>query len=574
MPAERAPSFMLTLSTFVIVGAALYFGRDLLVPVALATLLSFLLSPVVTRVERMGASPQIAVALVTFVLAVASALGMWMVTRELGELLADLPDLRVNLREKIRAVVLPLRSLADALGWVEKLSEEVGVEPTRGAQPVQVIAPSNALELIGRLLPPLLGPIGLAGVVVVLTLFMLIERRDLRDRLIRLLGIRDVPFSIGALDEAGPRVSAYLGRLALVCSVHGFAVSVGLALLGLPGAVLFGVLSALLRVIPYVGPWIAAGLPTALALAAYPGWSMAAYTAGFFVVLELISNNVLEPWLFGAGAGLSPFGVILAAFFWTWVWGAPGLVLAIPLTVCLVVLGRYVPQLSFITTLIGDEPLPPPQARFYERLVAGDADQAGAILRQGANDNDVLALSDRLVLPALVRLAHDRESGARSPARIAIILDLLNELLDELLASLPRQTGAPGAMPVHVAPVRDSAVERFAVDWLARVLAHASLAIVATVHEASRREELRACEGTVLLSALSPGAARRALQLGLQWIGDAKHPRVVLGLWGPSRARVVAASEEIVRVHTCADLHAVLLSAPDARDGMKAAVHA
>jgi predicted PurR-regulated permease PerM len=564
MSSERSPSVLLSAAGFVVVGAALYFGRELFVPVALSALLTFLLAPVVTRVERLGASPAVAVGLVTVVLAAASAVALWVVTLQLSQLLADLPDLRVNLSEKLRALLQPLRSVTDALGWVERLGQDVVKDGSRPPARVEVVDRTSALELIGALLPPLLGPLGLAGVVAVLTLFMLGGRRDLRDRLIRLLGAREVPVSIVALDEAGPRVSAYLGRQALLCSVHGAAVTLGLSLLGLPGAVLFGAISAVLRVIPYLGPWIAASLPIALAAAAYPDWTFAVYTAAFFVVLELVSNNALEPWLYGAGAGLSPFGVILAAFFWTWAWGAPGLVLAIPLTVCLVVLGRYLPQLSFLTTLVGDEPIPPPQARFYERLVAGDADEAGAILRQASVGHDVIALSDLLVLPTLTRLAHDRETGVRSPARIAIILDLLSELLDEVMTAVPRpKRSACGA--VALVAMRDVATERFAVDWLARLLEHAALASSVRVRDA-RHEEASSSSETLVLSALTASSVRRAVQR-LQSVQPADG-RVLLGMWGASRARGPHPSADVPRVHTSAELAAALTPPHGADDGM------
>jgi predicted PurR-regulated permease PerM len=570
MPSERAPSALVSAAGLVVVGAALYFGRDLFVPLALAVLLAFLLSPLVTRIERLGVSAEVAVVLVTAVLACASTVALWLVMQQLTQLLADLPDLRVNLVEKLRALLVPVRSLSDALGWVEKLGDDVLKDGTRPPPQVEVVEPSSPVDLVGRLVPPLLGPVGLAGVVVVLTLFMLTARRDLRDRLVRLLGMREVPFSILALDEAGPRVSAYLGRQALVCAVHGAAVTLGLWLLGLPGAILFGVLSALLRVIPYVGPWVAAALPIALSAAAYPGWALAGTTVAFFIVLELISNNLLEPWLYGAGAGLSPFGVILAAFFWTWLWGAPGLVLAIPLTVCLVVLGRHLPQLAFLTTLLGDEPIPPPQARFYERLVVGDGEEAGAILRQASSDGDLVALSDVLVLPTLLRLARDRESGTRSPARVAMILDLLSELLDEVVAGIPRAS-ASGKEIVTLATLRDVATERFAVDWLARLLEHAGLASSVAVRDA-RNQEAGARVGTLVLSALTPVSARRALERLQSLQQQDAGARVVLGLWGgAARSRGLRLPADAVRAHTSAELVAALAAPSSAQEGMKAA---
>ena len=201
---------------------------------------------------------------------------------------------------------------------------------------------------------------------------MLLEREELRDRMLWLIGAQDLTLTTHAVDDAMQRVSRYLGMQSLICGIHGLAVGIGLAVIGVPGAVLWGALSAVLRFLPYFGPWLAAAGPIALALAAFPGWSAPLLTVALFVILELVSNNVLEPWLYGASAGLSPFGVVFSAVFWAWLWGIPGLLIATPLTVCLVVAGRYVRGLEYFTVLLGDRPALLPDVRLYQRLLALD----------------------------------------------------------------------------------------------------------------------------------------------------------------------------------------------------------
>lgn len=240
--------------------------------------------------------------------------------------------------------------------------------------------------MLQNLIAPLLSPLASAGLVIVVVIFMLMEREDLRDRFIRLVGYGDLHRTTQALQDAGKRVGQYLLMQLVVNIVYAVPITIGLWVLGIPNALLWGMLALALRFVPYIGPIIGALLPLFLALAVAPGWALLLWTAALFIVMELITGNVIEPWLYGSRTGLSPLAIIVAAIFWTWLWGPLGLVLSTPLTVCLVVLGRHVPQFEFLDVLFGNEPVLEPHARLYQRLLAGDPDEArlsGVIERVG-----------------------------------------------------------------------------------------------------------------------------------------------------------------------------------------------
>jgi predicted PurR-regulated permease PerM len=539
MPSERLPQNMITGGVaFALSIAALYFGRDLLMPVAMAILLSFLLSPAISRLERAHLPRSLAIALVTAAMAAAAALIGTFVALELRELFASLPDFRAHLGEKLQALRGPLRHLTDAAGWVEQLTRDVDPQATRSRTPkVEIVNRPDWLGMLSSVLSPVLGPLGFAALVSVLTLFILYEREDLRARLIRLLRAAEHPFTARALDEAGARVSSYISRQALLCAAHGGAVALGLALIGLPGAGLFGLLSAGLRVIPYLGPTVAAALPIALSVAGFSGWSMALYTIAFFGALELLSNNLLEPWLYGRGTGLTPFGVVFSAVVWAWLWGGVGLFLAIPLTVCCVVLGRYVEPLGFMTTLFGDEPVGPPDVRLYERLTWREASDAAGILAEASDDP--ARLSDQLVLPVLSRISTDLERGRYSQAHGAELVALLASLLDEIAPRLAGPQPLRSTRRVELCGASADPAEQLARTWVARTLRQLGFAAEAVARASYWSPEkasapAEALEPIAVVAALgrtSLARARgRAQQLSRSGAGD----RVVLAAWTAS----------------------------------------
>jgi predicted PurR-regulated permease PerM len=352
-----------SLTAFVI--AALYFARDLLIPLALAGLLTFLLAPLVTRLERWIGRIAAVLLVVATIFSVTGVAG-WVLTRQLVDLATRLPDYKINIETKIRSFQLPssgpFKRLSETVAELKKdlhgsdaptVSQATGKPGSAVAVPasaapaqqVQVVETStaNPLQLLQVILSPLLGPLGTAGLVILLVIFMLLKREDLRSRLIRLIGQGRISATTRAMEDAGQRVSRYLLMQFLVNVTFGIAAAVGLFFIGMPNAILWGALATVLRFIPYIGPWIAAAFPIILSLAVSPTWMMPLLTLGIFVSLELICSNVVEPWLYGSSTGVSSIALIVAAVFWTWLWGPIGLLLSTPLTVCLVVIGRHVP---------------------------------------------------------------------------------------------------------------------------------------------------------------------------------------------------------------------------------------
>jgi predicted PurR-regulated permease PerM len=413
----------------VVVIGALYLGQDILIPLALAILLSFMLAPIVIRLRRwgLGRIPSV-LAVVALLFVVLLGLGS-IVASQAVHLADNLPIYEWNLRAKIRElrIAVPsggvvertsdmLRDLGEELEEATKGPEakgtSAGAEEPAKPVPVQVQRPASPLQTLREVGGPLLGPIATAGLVLVFVIFMLLQREDLRDRIIRLVGASDVARTTEAMNDAARRISRYLLMQLVINVLYGIPVGVGLYFIGVPNPILWGLLATILRFIPYVGPVIAALVPIALSFAVAPGWTVPLLTVALFVTLELFSNNVLEPWLYGSSTGLSPVAVLVAVVFWTTLWGPVGLLLSTPLTVCLVVLGRHVPQLGFFDVLLGDEPALDPEVKFYQRLLARDPDEATELAEDYLEDEPLDKLYDAVVMPALALAEQDRLRGS------------------------------------------------------------------------------------------------------------------------------------------------------------------
>lgn len=402
----------------------LYWAKVIVVPVALAVLFTFLLAPVSNWLERRRLGRVPAVVLVTL-LAVGVVLGaLFGITRQIGNLLDDYPRYEQNITSKIAQY--RARGRDGLLDKMEMVVERVSAQLERGqplpetrvereaarAQPVRIVSEGPfRLGQLWSVAGPLLQPVATFGLVLVLVMFMLLRREDLRDRVISLVGVRQLAETTRALEDAGERVSRYLLMQLMINVGYGTAVAIGLALIGLPYAVLWGFFAALLRYIPYIGPWLAALLPIALALLISRDWSVVIMVVALFGVLELVTNMVLEPVLYGRGIGVSQAALLVAVAFWTWLWGPVGLVLASPLTVCLVVLGRHVPMLRFLDTLLGDRPVLAPAQRFYQRLLAGDEDEAALLLERVSAESGRAEAMDTVVLPMLTQARADLRVG-------------------------------------------------------------------------------------------------------------------------------------------------------------------
>jgi predicted PurR-regulated permease PerM len=423
--------------TGAIVVAALYLGRELLVPLALAVLLAFVLAPLarLLRLVRLGRTGSVLVAMLVAVgLIVGAAL---VVLWQLAALAGQLQAYGQNLRGKLDRLRLDDLA-AQARGTLDGLGSLFGVRPEIAGPPPAPAPASSPVEMAAAFLGPVLAPLATFFIVIVFALFILLYRADLRDRLIRLAGVRDLHRTIGALDDAAYRLSRlFLAQLALNT---GFAVFIaaGLWLVGLPGAPLWGILAGLMRFVPFVGTAVAVLPPLMLALAADPGWGLALAVLAIFLLGEPLMGQVFEPLVLGRSAGLSPVSVIVAATFWTFMWGPIGLLLATPLTVGLVVLGRHVPRLEFLEVMLGDRPPLQPAESFYQHALEGDADallaQARAALKEGGS---LLGWHDEVALRGLALAEADWSREVLEPETLQAIRTQVETVLDELSETMP-----------------------------------------------------------------------------------------------------------------------------------------
>ena len=288
------------------------------------------------------------------------------------------------------------------------------------------------LQIAETIIGPLIDPLVTAGIVIVFVIFILLQRQDLRDRLIRLASVGDLNRTTQAMEDAGSRVAKYLLMQLVVNVSYGIPIGVGLWIIGVPYPALWGMLAMVLRFVPYIGPIIAAVLPISLAFAVDPGWTMVLWTIALFIVLELVSNNIIEPWLYGSKTGLSPLAIVVAAIFWTWLWGPVGLLLSTPLTVCLVVLGRHVPQFAFLDVLLGSEPVLTPEESLHQRLLASNPDEATENAEKYLEDHSLEQFYNEVAVPALASLERDRANGALDEDRRRAVVESMFTLMDNL----------------------------------------------------------------------------------------------------------------------------------------------
>lgn len=523
LPASASPLGTLhTLAASAIIIAGLYFARDVLVPFALATLLTFLLAPLVLRLRRFGLGRVPAVMTVAVLSFVAIASVGWAVSMQLLDLAQGLPQYEQNIRQKIQGFQGPGSGLLTRTGeMVQHLRDDLApTDPDETATagrtpiPVEIREPEpTSLDLLRGVAGSLLGPLATTGVVIVLVIFMLIQREDLRDRFFGLVGTGNLHVTTEALDDAAVRISRYLLMQFLVNLSYGVPVGVGLYFIGVPNPLLWGALATLLRFVPYIGPLLAMSMPLALAFAVDPGWTMLLLTLALFVLLELFSNNIMEPWLYGASTGISPVAIMMAAIFWTSLWGPVGLLLSTPLTVCLVVFGRHFPQLQFLSTMLGTESALPVEARFYQRLLATDVEEAAEIAEEFRAEGGLVRVYDQLLLPALTLLEHDRHRGALDEARKKFVLAHARELaddLDEREGVLPLPGAAAAGRPhVTLLPARDEADELSA-SMLRHLLSRRGIAasvVSSTTMLGDRLESLRKEAAEVVCVCAVPPAA-------------------------------------------------------------------
>jgi predicted PurR-regulated permease PerM len=536
----------------VLVIVVLYWAQAVLVPIALAVLLTFVLTPPVSWLERwLGRVPAVlaAVTLVFIVL----GLAVWGVARQMDHLADDLPTYRVNILAKITDVRGAGRG-----GSVEKLQETIeGIKTELGQSGTRTGTASRPVVVTSELVPgfsgfswlgPLLGPLGTAGLVLAMVIFMLLERRDLRDRLIGLFGHGQLTVTTKAFDEAGTRVSRQLLMQSLVNLVYGIAAGIGLYVLGVPYPFVWAALGAALRFIPYMGPVIGAGAPILVSLAALPGWVGPLWVVGLFLVLELFTNLVLETVLYAGAAGVSQVALLVSLAFWTWLWGPLGLLMATPLTVCLVVLGKHVPGLEFVGLLMADTPALAPEYGYYQRLLARDQSEAADLIERHVKTEAPRSVYDALLLPALNYAERDRLEQRLSLDEETAVIDATRELLSDAAESIRRIEPEPSppddsTLPGPREPLRvmgfatNGNADELALEMLGHLLD--DLPIVVEIVKgrmlASELVTLVRAQGVsvICLADLPPSPPSKTRYLVKRLHAAVPNVRILVGRWGP-----------------------------------------
>jgi predicted PurR-regulated permease PerM len=445
MNAARVLSRLWFVVVAVLVITILYVAKVLFLPLAFAILFAFLLAPLVSRLERLRLPRALAAILVIFGFSALLGAAAWMVFTQLVAVTNDLPIYRDNITAKMQAIHSPSNSaFSRATREVERLSDELGLanssailqsapngdggsagsSPERPVPVREVQQPTGRLDQLGGILEPLTTSL----LCVVFTFFVLLQREDLRNRIIHLSGDRNLSVMTQAMNDASARISRYLSLQLAVNLTYGTLVFLGLYCIGLPHAVLFGSMAGLLRFVPYIGAPFAALLPTLLSLAVFHGWRHSLMVVCLFVVLEVCTANYIEPRIYGKHTGLSSLAILVAAAIWTLIWGPVGLVLSVPLTVCLVVMGRHVPALEFLTVMLGDQPVVPPAACYYQRLLAHDEREAGEILEACLKDMSLENIYDAVLIPALAMSEQDRAEGELDEEGMVFVRQTTREL--------------------------------------------------------------------------------------------------------------------------------------------------
>jgi predicted PurR-regulated permease PerM len=562
-PRENSPS--LGVVAAVVVVATLYFARVVFIPFALALLFSLLLTPAVAFLEKIKIPRVLAILLVVVTLTGSMGLIGWKTSQQLVNLTDQLPAYKKTLEDKIHALrggqsksinaasdtVKDLaKAMATAVPGSAPANDAKKPPPLPGSTPsrplaVEIVPPTDPLEYVTNML----GPLATVGLVTVFTIFMLLGREDLRNRFIRLVGRGRLNVMTQALDEATHRINRYLFLQLVVNSGYGLVIGIALYFIGIPNAALWGVSAAILRFLPYIGPPMAALMPFILSLAVFPGWHQAFATLGLFIVLELTVSNFLEPLLYGAHIGLSAMAILVAAVFWTLIWGFPGLVLSTPLTVCLVVMGRYVPSLSFLNVILGDEPVMSPQAQYYQRLLATDQNEARHVLEQCLKEKSLEELYSSVVIPALSLAEQDRHRNELDEETQNFIYQSTREIVEELGDTSPEQlvdespesssdpsrngSEESGRIDVLCIPARDDADDVVAMllsQLLERQGQRAQSIRIATASE-MLSEVSESNPELVCISALPPFALDHARALYAKLRAQSPELQIIIGLW-------------------------------------------
>jgi predicted PurR-regulated permease PerM len=590
---------LVTLAAIALVVAALYFGREVLIPFSLAVVLTFLLTPIVSRLEKLRLGRALSVLLVLLVGFAAIGTVGWLAAGQLVEITRQLPGYKANIHTKLQSI----RGNKDgdftkAANTLGELSKELTKAPDAPAVPppappprlqAPVQAPSadmapgsadhpltvsiappplNVVQQVEALLGSLLGPLETAGVVVIFTLFMLVKREDLRDRVIRLAGHDRLHNITKALDDGTQRLSRFLLVQFVVNASYGILFGFGLYVLHVPHALLFGALGGILRYIPYLGTVIGAAFPVALTVAIFPGWTEVGMVVALFLILELTIANILEPMLYGAHTGISPLAVLVAAVFWAELWGPAGLILSMPLTLCLMVMGRHVLQLKFLEIVLGDEPVLSPESHLYQRLLAMDQEEVGEIAHTYLKEQQLGDLYDAVLIPALGFAEQDRHNDVLDGDKEKFIYNCTEELIEELVehpsaefvlagdglagdnVAPPPDAAKSGAM-ILCLPSRDQSDElvgKMLTQLLQRAGYRAESLPIGAVEDMLKQVGLREAR-IVCVSALPPFAVGQARSLCKRLRASYPNVKLIVGLWNYDGG-IVKAQERFQNIST------------------------
>ena len=529
---------LVVLGGLILAIACLYWARVVFIPIALALLATFLLSPVVALVRRIGVH-RVPAVVVVVVLAVALVAGVgWALFSQLTLLANDLPQYRATIARKIADVQRVGKG--GALEKVEEATHDVLTQiehanpPVKKPMPVVVSPPSPLWQI-----PRIVEPVGSAVFVLVLVVFMLIQQRELRARVVRLFGADRLAETTRALDEASERISRFLLTQTALNASFGITIAAGLFALGLPFALTWGVLGALLRFIPYAGAWVAAAVPVMVSLAVFDGWTKPLMILGLFAVTETLIAFVLEPLFFARSAGVSSIALLISVAFWAWLWGPIGLALATPLTVWLVVFSHTIRGLEFVGILVDDDPGLEQHVIFYQRLLAGDDQEAAELVHEAVKHGSELDAYDSILVPAMARARHDRETGQLPHEEYDRLIETTRAVLDRAVGAEPTEAaearGPESNARVIVAgcPVRDGA-DRVVLGTLNRVLERDGYTIEIAPAGALVAETIATVQqmnpASILVSSLDESGRARHLVKRLRSV--CPDIPIVVGCWG------------------------------------------
>lgn len=581
----RTLSHLWFVTVAVLAVTVLYLAKILLLPLGIAILFAFLLAPVVAFLERLR-FPRLFAALLV-ILGFVALLGAitWGLFSQFIAIVNDLPTYRENITHKMQALHSPSNSafgraqheiqiISDELGIANSTAsaaihppgqhddnKPIGTTPEKPVQVREVAGPPGRLNQLGGIIEPA----AMAFLTVVFTFFVLLQREDLRNRVIRLSGVRNLGLMTQAMMDAGRRISRYFDLLLSVNLTYGCIIFLVLHFVGLPHALLFGALTALLRFVPYVGAPIAALMPTLLSIAVFHGWRNSALIFAAYVLMEIVTANYVEPRIYGHHTGLSSLAVLIAASFWTLIWGPIGLALSVPLTVCLVVMGSHIPSLEFLTVLLGDQPVIPPYTAFYQRLLARDEREAQDLLDNALKSERLVDIYDSILLPALALVEKERQKGTLDEATLGFIRNATSEMVDDLgyraleenAQNDSSQSLVPGPLvPVLVLPVRDGSDDLVA-TMLTQVLTvegFRAIAVPIRPLDETVAQINEQMPGIVFLSGMPPVAMARAGRLYRRIRTAQPNLKFIVGIWqysdDPTKAAQMISRTEDLHIST------------------------